>query len=266
VEVADAPPSEFAGARTGSTGFSSFWAALYYGFNLRLPKYAKPVVRRALSLAIDREAIARTVYGGTRDPATGIVPRGVRGFAPDACGACRLDRDRARTFLRGAFGGSPPPITLDHLDDPVSAKVAQAIAANLREVGVRASLRAYDPRAYLELLRSGKQDLAELAWLSDVPSPDGFLAQQLRTKSPNNPLGFSDRVFDARIDRARAERDEAKRLGLYRAAEARALDFVPLMPIVFFRNRVAIRGLVRDLVVDGAGLFDAARVWLAPAS
>jgi peptide/nickel transport system substrate-binding protein/oligopeptide transport system substrate-binding protein len=266
VEAAEAPPSEFAGVRTGSTGSSPFWAALYYGFNLRLPKYAKPAVRRALSFAIDREAIARTVYGGTRDPAKGIIPRGVRGFAPDACGACALNRDRARSLLRDAFGGSPPPITVDHLDDPVSTKVAQAIAADLRELGVRASVRAHDSRAYLKLLRSGKQDLAELAWLSDVPSPDGFLAQQLRTTSPNNPLGFSDRLFDARIDRARAERSERKRLALYRAAEARALDLMPLVPIVFFRNRVAIRGLVRDLAVDGAGLFDAARVWLARAS
>lgn len=266
VEIADAPPSEFTGVRTGTTGFSPFWAALYYGFNLRLPKYAKPAVRRALSLAIDRGAIARTVYGGTRDPAKGIVPRGVRGFAPDACDACALNRERARTLLRDAFGGAPPPITLDHLDDPVSTKVAQAIAANIRAVGVRASPRAHDSRAYLKLLQSGKQDLAELAWLSDVPSPDAFLAQQLRTKSPNNPLAFSDRLFDARIDGARAQRNERKRLALYRAAEARALDLMPLVPIVFFRNRVAIRGLVRDLVVDGAGLFDAAPVWLARAS
>lgn len=268
VEVTEVPASEVKRGRdrTGARGFTPLWAALYFGLNLRLSKYAKPVVRRAISLAIDREAIARTIYGGTRDPATGILPRGVRGFEPEACRVCALDRDRAKTLLAAAFGPRIPPVTVDHLNDPVSARVAGAVASNLREVGVRATLRAHTSREYVGLLQAGRHDLAELAWVADVPTPDGFLAQQLRTRSRNNPMSFADPIFDARIDRARAEREERRRLSIYRFAEARALELMPLIPIVFFRNRLAIAGRVRGLVPDGSGLFDAARVWLAPAA
>lgn len=264
-DVAEVPASALdAGrGRFGRGGFTPFWAAIYYGANLRLPKFSKPEVRRALSLAIDREAIARTVYGGTKEPASGILPRGVAGFAPDACSTCSYDPDRARSLILAAFAGKPPELTVDQLDASPSREVAAAIASNLQAIGLKVSLRAHSSKDYLKLLQSGKQELAELGWLSDVPSPDGFLAQQLRSGSPNNQTGFSDGTFDQLIDQARAKAGETERLDLYRRAEARALELMPLLPIVFFQNHVAVASRVRALTVDGAGLFDASKVWIA---
>lgn len=264
-DVAEVPAESIESdrGRYGRDGFTSFWAAVYYGLNLREAKYAKPEVRRALALAIDREAIADVVYGGTKDPATGILPRGVRGFAPDACDVCALDTARARRILRAAFGSRGLSLAIDHLDASPSREVARAVAADLQEVGVRVSLRQHTPREYLRLINDRRHDVGELGWFSDVPSPDPFLAQQLRSESRNNPMRYSDRTFDETLDRARAEPDERKRLALYRRAERRALAQMPLIPLVFFRNHVAASGRVRAFVLDGAGLFDAAAVWLA---
>jgi peptide/nickel transport system substrate-binding protein/oligopeptide transport system substrate-binding protein len=250
--------------RFGTGGFSPFWAAVYYGANLRLPKFSKPEVRRALSLAIDRTAIARTVYGGTKEPASGIIPRGVAGYRPDACSACEFAPDRARAMIGAAFGSSPPEITIDQLDASPSREVAAAIASNLQAIGIKVSLRAHSSKEYLALLQSGKQELAELGWLSEVPSPDGFLAQQLKSGSPNNQTRFADKTFDSLIDQARAKADASDRLELYRRAESRALELMPMIPIVFFQNHVAAARRVRGLLVDGAGLFDASKVWIAP--
>ncbi len=265
VDVADVPPSAVESRReiVGEGGFKPFWATLSFGPNLRLPKYRKPEVRRALSLALDRDAIASTVYGNTKVAATGLLPRGVRGYVPDACGACVADRGRASQILDAAFGGDKPRIRIDHLKDDTSTRLARAVATDLRKVGVRASLKAYTNSQYLKLLQAGKQDFAQLGWLAVVPTPDGFLAEQLRTGAQNNTTGFKDPTFDKAVDRARRERDDAKRLARYRAAEARALTLMPIIPIVFFRNRTAVASHVRAFTLDGAGVFDATRVWIA---
>ena len=263
-DVAEVPSEALSGARgrAGAGGFTPFWAGLYYGPNLRSPKYAKPEVRKALSLAINRAAIADNVYGGTKESATGIIPEGVRGHKPNACADCVRDTERARTVLQAAFGGKPPEMIIDHLDASPSREVAQAVATQLKEVGLNVALRAHNSTAYLKLLEAGTHEIAELGWLAEVPSADGFLAQQLRTGSPNNHTGFRERVFDTLIDTARAAADEAARLDAYRKAEARAFEYMPIIPIVFFRNHIGVAEHVHGLRVDGAGLFDAARVWV----
>lgn len=265
IDVGEAPASRVSDARRmfGAAGFTPYWAAFYYGFNVRLGKYVRSDVRRAISYAIDRSALAQTVYGGTKDPATGILPTGIPGARTDPCDACTFDRSKARSVIATVFKGKAPSIRIDHLDAAPSLDLAQAVGQELRDAGFSVSLQSYTSDQYKKLLASGKEDFAELGWFSDVPSPDPFLAQQLRTGSPNNPLGFSDKTFDGDIDRARAERDETKRVADYAAAQDRAIGLMPLVPLVFFRNRIVARSAVHGFRLDGAGLFDASTVWLA---
>jgi peptide/nickel transport system substrate-binding protein/oligopeptide transport system substrate-binding protein len=248
----------------GSGGFTPFWAALYYGPNIKNAKYVKPEVRKAISLAIDRRAIADIVYGGTKEPASGLIPRGIRGYARDACAECKRDLDRARGLIQAAFGGKPPEMIIDHLNASPPVEVAKAVAGDLQEIGLRVALRAHNSADYLKLLQSGQHEIAEYGWLAEVPSPDGFLAQQLRTGSANNHTGYTDGVFDGLIDQARAAKTDDAALEGYRKAEDRALSFMPLIPIVFYRNHIGVGERVHGLQVDGAGLFDAARVWVDP--
>jgi oligopeptide transport system substrate-binding protein len=152
---------------------------------------------------------------------------------------------------------------IDHLDAGPSRDLARAVARQLQDAGLKISLRAHSSAEYKKLLASGKQEIAELGWFSDVPSPDAFLAQQLGTSSTNNPSGFSDKTFDATIARARATRDPAARILEYQRAEVRALNLMPLVPLVFFKSRIAVRQVVRGFRLDGAGIFDASVVWIA---
>jgi len=261
IDIADVPPSA-GSAATGREATVPVWATLAFGPNLRLEKYATQAARRGLALAIDRETIASTVYNGTKRPATGILPPGVRAARPDLCDVCRLDREGAKRLLGIAYGGRMPEITIDHLNDPSSRQLAAAVAADLGAVGISTKMRAHTRKEYVSFLQAGKQDFAQLGWLADVPTPDGFLAEQLRTGSPNNQIGFSDARFDTLIKVARKEQDEKLRMARYAAAEVRALELMPLIPVVFFQNRVGIGARVRGLEIDGAGVFDASTVWL----
>jgi ABC-type oligopeptide transport system substrate-binding subunit len=263
-DITDIPTTEVGGKRGfDDRGLTAIWATLSFGPNLRLPKYKDARTRQAMSLAIDRAAIARNVFVNY-DPATGLVPRGLRGYLPDQCAAClKVDQTRARSLLAAVFHGKNPSIVIDHLSDQTSKLVARAIANDLNAVGFHASLSAHDPGAYKRLLASRKQDFAELGWVADTPTPDGFLGQQLSAGSPNNPTGYRDRVFEIYLSRARASTEEAPRLANYEAAERRALSLMPLIPIVFYRNRTAVATRVRGFFLDGAGIFDCATIWLS---
>jgi oligopeptide transport system substrate-binding protein len=264
VDVAEVPPDATANAGDGAGqgGYTPYWAALYYGPNLRSPKFANVATRKAISLAIDRKHVADVVYGGTKEAATGLIPRGVRGFAPGACAECVSDPDRAKELLNAVFKGHIPSMTIDHLDDPVQKDLAAAIAGNLRAVGILASLREHKSKDFLRFLQQGQHEIAVYGWFTEVSSPDGFLAQQLKTGSSNNHTGLRDRELDTLIDQARATRDEDQRMAAYRRAEKRALDLMALIPIAFYRNHIGVASRVHGLKIDGAGLFDASSVWV----
>ncbi len=70
-----------------------------YGFDTSRAPFDDPRLRRAISLAIDRDALANEVAEGTRLPATSLVPPGIPGAQPRACDACRHDPDAAAELL-----------------------------------------------------------------------------------------------------------------------------------------------------------------------
>ena len=263
-DFTDVPSEQVASGGLDQRGFTPVWATLSFGPNLRLAKYKDVSVRIAMSLAIDRETIARDVFQSTKDAATGLIPAGVRGYEPGGCSNCTFDPGRARALLAARFhSGARPSIAIDYLGEPTSRAVAQAIATDLNAVGFHASLRAHGTDEYTKLLASGAEDFAEFGWIQNIPSPDGFLAQQLSTGSPNNRIGFSNGLFDADIASARATKDESARLAAYARAEKRAFGLMPIIPSVFYRNREAVASRVNGFALDGAGLFDASTIWLS---
>ena len=263
-DVTDVPSDQVASGKFDQAGFTPVWATLSFGPNLKLAKYQDLNVRIAMSLAIDREKIATDVFKSTKDAATGLIPAGVRGYQQGGCANCTYNPDRARSLLAAKFRSHPrPSVAIDYLGEPTSRSVAQEIAKDLNAVGLHASLRAHTGDEYTKLLAKGGQDFAELGWIQNVPSPDGFLAQQLLAGSVNNRIGFLYARFDADIAAARAIKDENTRLAAYAGAEKRAFGLMPIIPIVFYRNRMAVSSRVNGFTLDGAGIFDASTIWLS---
>ena len=70
-----------------------------YGFDTTRPPFDDPRLRRAISMSIDRQALAEEVAEGARLPATSLVPPGIPGAQPGACDACDHDPAAARELL-----------------------------------------------------------------------------------------------------------------------------------------------------------------------
>lgn len=248
----------------GRRAFSPYLAKLFYGFNLKNPKFADPRFREALIRGIDRRAIVAAVYQDTVRPIDGIVIEGVEEFQVAACGRCGYDPARARTLLAEAFpGAAPPEIGLDYDADPSQEAVARAIQAGWRSVGVTATIRPRPADGYDEFVVSGQQEVFRLGWIAAYASADAFLTPLFSSVSPNNLTQFASPAVDEQLRRARAEPDVGRRTELYREVERAILDEVPVIPIAQFQLHAVASKRVQGLRANALGSFDASKVTLA---
>ncbi|MDQ3896919.1 MAG: ABC transporter substrate-binding protein [Actinomycetota bacterium] len=248
--------------RQGPGGSKPYLGELFYGFNLKNPKFADARFRQAVVAAIDRDAIIRVVYGPSAKVLRGLIPEGVPGAQADACGdRCSHDPDRARALLADAFPGKPvPEIQIDFDDDGTQRAVAQAIQANLKDVGIPSALRPHTYADYLRFAISGQQELFRLGWIGAYPTADAFLTPLFQSGMRDNITGFSSTQVDNTLKNGRAEPDEGKRVGAYQSAEKLVLDQMPIVPLAQFQFQSVTSPRVTGLSVNGFGTFDASKV------
>jgi oligopeptide transport system substrate-binding protein len=266
VDVAPVPPEEVdaAGRRYGRQAFRPYLAELFYGFNLKSPKFADVRFREAVVRGIDRRAVVRAIYGSTVQPLDGVVVDGLAAHQDNPCGdRCAHDPARAKALLKEAFGeGAPPEVQVAFDEDEAQQAVAKAIEAGLKEVGIPVALVPKPLNEYKDFAVSGQQELFRLGWIARYPSADDFLPPLFLTGSPNNLTGFSVPAVDDGIRAARAEADPAKRTELYRAAERAVMEALPVVPIAQFRLHLVVAERVRGFGLTSAGTFDGNVVWL----
>src|SRR5579872_1071564 len=199
-------------AKLGSRGFTPLAAGLYLGFNLGDPNLSSLPLRQAISMAIDRPAIAAQVYGNVVLPADSIVPGGLPGHSELACGAtCEYNPAQAKALVQQAFPGGPPTITLGYPSGDPNNAVAAAIAGDLKAVGITLQLKAQSASDYLTSLISNSQEVFLQVWVADYPLADWFLTPLFGAGSPDNLSGYKDASVQATLSAARATADPAKR-------------------------------------------------------
>lgn len=211
-------------------------------FNVTRPPLADPRVRRALGLALDREAISRRVLFGSRPPARALTPPGTAGYTSRA--GMPDDFAQARRLLAEAgFPGGRgfPRLEVQTFTDPINTHVLEAIQAMWRrELGIEVALAPEDLRVLLDNLHQLRYQAAFTRWVGDYDDPSTFL-DQLRSDSGNNMTGWADPEFD-RLDAAAArELDPGRRRALLQDAEARLLEQAPVVPIFHGSRTYLIR-------------------------
>jgi ABC-type oligopeptide transport system substrate-binding subunit len=103
-----------------------------------------------------------------------------------------------------------------------------------------------------------------LVWVADFPRPQAFLEPLLLSTSLDNRSGFTDAKVDRLLNRARGEEDPSRRDDLYRRAERRALELMPLVPLAWFHSRLAVKPYVQGFALDSSGTFDASTLSIQP--
>src|SRR5690242_5636052 len=173
-------------------------------------------VRRALSEAINRRAIAERLMDGAALPASNLVSPPVFGYAPDL-EPDSYDPPAARRLLAEAGYPDGFAMTLAATNNRYvnDEQIAQAVAQMLARVGVRARVETLPLNAYLPKGRKGEFAFAMFGWGSF--SADLALRALVATPDPGkgfgafNWSGYSNRSVDALLERAFASVDQKQR-------------------------------------------------------
>lgn len=244
-------------------------AIIYFlNVNNENPVLKNADVRRAISLAINRDAIAKTVFEGARKPATSLVPPGVVGFKEDAGPYCRYDPEEAEELLKQAGypgGQGLPTFKLSFNSGAGHEPVMQAIQVNLKDIGINVELQGMEWDQFVDYGQEGKHAIARDGWPFDYPVIDNmlFLLFHSNNIGEGNASRYSNPKVDEIILKARAETNEEKRVKLYQEAEKLILEDAGAIPVVFYAHRHVVSERVRGIVFSPLLLVQMENVWLA---
>jgi len=246
-DYARVPPSLFSQAKATYEPQGSFLKAERFGINYILANNASgpmsnPDARRAVSLAIDREAINEGVYQGSRTPASSLVsPPFGEFFTAGVCGECEYDVAKAKDFA--TKGGLTPGTRLRLLynNDGGHEALVQAWKDQLeRNLGVVVDLEGVPFAEQLLKRDAGEFDIARSAWLADYPTVESFLGPLLESTSTDNDGKYNNPQVDTLIKQVRAERDDAARLTAAKEAERIAIGQDQGLVPTFYRTEYRV--------------------------
>jgi oligopeptide transport system substrate-binding protein len=195
-------------------------------------------VRKALSLAVDRQTIVEKITQ-MRQPIAGtfVPPDMIPGYAPPPRERKLLDIDRAKALLKDAGYTDPATltgVTILYNTGGGHEQTMQAIKRMWQDnLGVVVNLEAMEVRSFRERLKTQKYTTARASWIGDYRDPTTFL-DKYRTGGGNNDSKWSNAEYDALLNQAAGERDEAARMVLLRRAEAILLAEQPILPLYHY--------------------------------
>ena len=235
----------------------------FYSVNVTRKPFDDVRVRRALALAIDREAIARDLLKGTRRAWGRITPEGYPGYAGPA--PIPFDPAEARRLLAAAGypgGRAFPRFTILFNTSEDHRRIGEAVQAMWRrELNVPVELQNQEWGTVQQATTALRYDVARRSWIGDYLDPNSFL-EILRTGNGNNRTGWSDARYDALIDEAARTVDPAARLALLAQAEARALDAAVFLPIYHYTTHELIKPYVRGIHHTALDVHPLTHVWI----
>ena len=238
-------------------------ASYYLFINVTRPPLDNPKLRRALALAVDRDAIARDVLDRSRTPAHAFTPPDCAGYTaragvPDDFAAAR------RLLAEAGYPGGRglPSFDVQSYNAESSVRTLEAIQDMWeRNLGVHITITPLEQRTLFQNQRSLNYAIAFSAWIADYADPSTFLDTMV-TGGGNNWSGWSDPAYDRLIAAAASTSDNARRYELFQQAEAILLEQAPLIPLFYGEQPYLIRPWVRHWPPAKLGFVRFAHVWL----
>ncbi|MEJ6593753.1 peptide ABC transporter substrate-binding protein [Parasphingorhabdus sp.] len=226
-----------------------YLGSYYFAFNTRARPFDDRRVRVALSMAVEREWIADKVIGIGNTPAWGLLPPGLTGTAaatPEWAHWPRKKRlQSARALLDAAGFGPNNPLRFEirFNSSAEHRRVAVAMEAIWKPLGVEASLFNSEAALHFAALRRHEFALARSGWIADLPTPENFLLVHQQANGAGNYSGYDNPDYDRILALAIAEPNLPKRQILMRQAESLLIADMPILPLYFYvtRNLVAER-------------------------
>jgi dipeptide transport system substrate-binding protein len=234
----------------------------YYRMNTAMPPFTNANIRKAFALAIDRKAIIDNVTQGGERTALAHVPIGL--LEPDGRDFREVggdyfqdnDVEQAKALLKKGMEEEGwttlPPVTLTYKTSDAHKAIAQVLQEMYRKnLGVDVKLANKEWNVFLEEQRARKLQFSRSTIPADYADPYNFL-ELYTTDHPGNRVNYSNKAYDALVQKIRSTADETERFRLMHEAEKLFMEDMPIVPIYFrtvaYMEQPNVKGIVRHAV------------------
>lgn len=220
----------------------------YLSFNTQVEPLDNPLVRKALSLAIDREYVANTLMQGTYSPAVNFMGPGWKDtdgsdFIDNANGgepylSANADIEAAKEALAEAGypdGEGLPVLHYITNDAGYHKAVAEYLQDAWKEIGVTLEVELMEWASFTPTRRNGDYEIARNGWVGDYSDPSNMLELMYSTNG-NNDGKFNNADFDAAIDVSRTTTDAAERSAALHEAEDIMMAETSCCPVAYYND------------------------------
>ena len=222
-------------------------ASYFYRFNVNKKPCDDVRIRKALTMAIDRDSIVKNVTKGEQMASTFFTPPGVGGYTARA--RFKEDVGEAKKLLAQAGypnGEGFPSLELLYNTTEGHRIIAEAIQQMWKKnLNINVTLQNQEWKVYLDRQRQMDYQISRAGWTGDYPDPNTFL-DMWTSWSQQNQTGWSDTKYDALIRKAAITKDPEARLEVFQEAEEILMDQLPIIPIYIYTRVYALHPAVKN--------------------
>jgi peptide/nickel transport system substrate-binding protein/oligopeptide transport system substrate-binding protein len=250
------PSDKLASAQTDLGDRLKKTPSSYFGY-ITVPSYDpayKPNIRKAISMAINRQEIVDKIFQGAYTPATSWVSPIVQGARDNTCGdACKFDPTAAKQLYTQAGGVPGNKIQLYYNADGGHKEWVDAVCNQVsKNLGVQCT--GAPVAQFADLRKQARahtlQGLLRGAWAFDYPSIEDYLTPIYKTGASSNDSQYSNQAFDQDLTKADQATDEAKAIQGYQAAEDIIAKDMPTIPMWFKQNIYGYSTSMKNVDMD----------------
>ncbi|HEX5633969.1 MAG TPA: ABC transporter substrate-binding protein [Gemmatimonadales bacterium] len=243
----------------------------YIAFNVEKKPFDSKLVRQALNMAVNKQAILDAVFQGAGQAAKNPIPPTLWSYN-DKVKDYPYDPAQAKALL--AKAGYPDgvevelwylPVTRPY--NPDGKRMAELIQADWAKIGVKAKLLTYEWGEYRKRSKTGEQHAMMFGWSGDNGDPDNFFVPLLgcsAVKGGGNVARWCHPGFEELIQKAKTRTKQADRAALYQKAQEIVKDEAPWIPIAHSVRFDPVRKEVQGYKMDATAHHFFHKVDLAP--
>ncbi len=240
----------------------------FYGINCQNARLKDPDLRKALSLAIDREGLVAEVLKGQFEVARSILPPGMPGYQPDY-NEVIYDLAKAREHLARAASNNPNSLAdieiVSNSQSPIAQAELEFVGRCWAKLGIKLKPKFIPDWSQFEnYLNSDSLQIYRYALFADMPDPDDVLRPLFASYGVFNYMRYRDSKVDQMLQQALGIVDAVERARYYQDIENIVQNSYPIIPLIYLSKDFAYRTSVQGIQLSASGVANISfyQVWL----
>ena len=229
----------------------------YVAFNVEKKPFDNKLVRQALTMAVDKQSILKSVFQGAGQPAKNPLPPTMWGYN-DKIKDYAYDPAKAKELLAKAGYPNGVEVELWYLPvtrpyNPDGKRMAELIQADWAKIGVKTKLTTFEWGEYRKRSKTGEQHAMMFGWSGDNGDPDNFFGPLLScdaVKGGGNVSRWCNKDFEEQFQKAKGTPKQAERAKFYEKAQEIVHEEAPQIPIAHSVRFTPVRKEVKNFKMD----------------